>query len=140
MERRIHRKNAPVSSRTEGIPDINEYRVRLAKNRQRTKLRHKQATARLVIELRANHRFSISATGINKYNAIDMLFALFRASLEVHTVILYVLVLSLNLSRLSFMCFLAECKRFIFCLTYFFFNNTATTEIYTLSLHDALPI
>src|SRR5439155_20878556 len=23
---------------------------------------------------------------------------------------------------------------------YFFFNNTATTEIYTLSLHDALPI
>src|SRR3712207_7440214 len=27
-------------------------------------------------------------------------------------------------------------KRFIF----FFFNDTATTEIYTLSLHDALPI
>src|SRR6267378_8621188 len=26
---------------------------------------------------------------------------------------------------------------FIFC---FFFNDTATTEIYTLSLHDALPI
>src|SRR5687768_6381635 len=26
-----------------------------------------------------------------------------------------------------------------FCLL-FFFNNTATTEIYTLSLHDALPI
>src|SRR5687767_15776921 len=25
-------------------------------------------------------------------------------------------------------------------LTYFFFNDTATTEIYTLSLHDALPI
>src|SRR5689334_24738582 len=24
--------------------------------------------------------------------------------------------------------------------TLFFFNNTATTEIYTLSLHDALPI
>src|SRR5256885_5674660 len=24
--------------------------------------------------------------------------------------------------------------------TYFFFNDTATTEIYTLSLHDALPI
>src|SRR6195952_6161878 len=41
-----------------------------------------------------------------------------------------------------------ECKRphamnpssrrlFLFC---FFFNDTATTEIYTLSLHDALPI
>src|SRR5205809_6228272 len=28
----------------------------------------------------------------------------------------------------------------IFCLLFFFFNDTATTEIYTLSLHDALPI
>src|SRR2546427_2934237 len=27
----------------------------------------------------------------------------------------------------------------LFCL-FFFFNDTATTEIYTLSLHDALPI
>src|SRR3712207_9305873 len=27
-----------------------------------------------------------------------------------------------------------------FKLIYFFFNDTATTEIYTLSLHDALPI
>ena len=26
------------------------------------------------------------------------------------------------------------------CLVSFFFNDTATTEIYTLSLHDALPI
>src|SRR5260370_14209030 len=26
------------------------------------------------------------------------------------------------------------------CATRFFFNDTATTEIYTLSLHDALPI
>src|SRR5205809_6440408 len=25
-------------------------------------------------------------------------------------------------------------------LVYFFFNDTTTTEIYTLSLHDALPI
>ena len=25
-------------------------------------------------------------------------------------------------------------------LYFFFFNDTATTEIYTLSLHDALPI
>src|SRR5260370_30318330 len=30
------------------------------------------------------------------------------------------------------------CTRTIFVL--FFFNDTATTEIYTLSLHDALPI
>src|SRR5574341_2688924 len=29
---------------------------------------------------------------------------------------------------------------FFFCLCVFFFNDTATTEIYTLSLHDALPI
>src|SRR5258708_8423755 len=36
---------------------------------------------------------------------------------------------------------------FIFCIIghlscsfFFFFNDTATTEIYTLSLHDALPI
>src|SRR5687768_18481552 len=28
----------------------------------------------------------------------------------------------------------------IFCFLIFFFNDTATTEIYTLSLHDALPI
>src|SRR2546427_6945232 len=27
-----------------------------------------------------------------------------------------------------------------FSLRFFFFNDTATTEIYTLSLHDALPI
>jgi len=27
-----------------------------------------------------------------------------------------------------------------YCIFYFFFNDTATTEIYTLSLHDALPI
>src|SRR5258706_5748825 len=26
------------------------------------------------------------------------------------------------------------------CAFFFFFNDTATTEIYTLSLHDALPI
>src|SRR6478672_13824734 len=29
---------------------------------------------------------------------------------------------------------------FLFSLVFFFFNDTATTEIYTLSLHDALPI
>src|SRR3954467_8383368 len=30
--------------------------------------------------------------------------------------------------------------RFLGDLFWFFFNDTATTEIYTLSLHDALPI
>src|SRR5437660_12921610 len=29
---------------------------------------------------------------------------------------------------------------FYFFFLFFFFNDTATTEIYTLSLHDALPI
>src|SRR6267154_215923 len=38
-----------------------------------------------------------------------------------------------NLSYLSFICF-------IYLFFFFFFNDTATTEIYTLSLHDALPI
>src|SRR5256885_11967297 len=30
--------------------------------------------------------------------------------------------------------------RLLVCFFFFFFNDTATTEIYTLSLHDALPI
>jgi len=29
---------------------------------------------------------------------------------------------------------------FFWFVFFFFFNDTATTEIYTLSLHDALPI
>src|SRR5438309_11654298 len=33
------------------------------------------------------------------------------------------------------------CPLQLYCsLFFFFFNDTATTEIYTLSLHDALPI
>src|SRR2546427_4903801 len=32
-----------------------------------------------------------------------------------------------------------ECRMSVL-LLFFFFNDTATTEIYTLSLHDALPI
>src|SRR3712207_9154125 len=34
----------------------------------------------------------------------------------------------------------AKVERIIWKLILFFFNDTATTEIYTLSLHDALPI
>src|SRR6266511_4537796 len=37
------------------------------------------------------------------------------------------------------MCCVCECC-LICCFLFFFFNDTATTEIYTLSLHDALPI
>src|SRR2546430_9397066 len=36
------------------------------------------------------------------------------------------------------MCF--QTTRHLFFFSFFFFNDTATTEIYTLSLHDALPI
>src|SRR6266487_6309932 len=32
------------------------------------------------------------------------------------------------------------CSEYSVILFFFFFNDTATTEIYTLSLHDALPI
>src|SRR5437588_1591629 len=32
------------------------------------------------------------------------------------------------------------CVVYFHLLSFFFFNDTATTEIYTLSLHDALPI
>src|SRR3989454_5497375 len=32
------------------------------------------------------------------------------------------------------------CYLYSLTLSFFFFNDTATTEIYTLSLHDALPI
>ena len=35
-------------------------------------------------------------------------------------------------------CWCRSCVLLVFCV--FFFNDTATTEIYTLSLHDALPI
>src|SRR5256885_16477311 len=35
--------------------------------------------------------------------------------------------------------FCISCRQLVF-FFFFFFNDTATTEIYTLSLHDALPI
>src|SRR3989337_177813 len=41
------------------------------------------------------------------------------------------------MSRLRLLSLLAVFFSFLF---FFFFNDTATTEIYTLSLHDALPI
>src|SRR5260221_11339467 len=34
----------------------------------------------------------------------------------------------------------SSCYAMLFIFFFFFFNDTATTEIYTLSLHDALPI
>src|SRR5471030_2601848 len=40
----------------------------------------------------------------------------------------------------SHYCSSFSCPHKIVFLSVFFFNDTATTEIYTLSLHDALPI
>src|SRR5437762_14167021 len=36
--------------------------------------------------------------------------------------------------------YLSNCTLFYLSSIFFFFNDTAPTEIYTLSLHDALPI
>src|SRR5215208_4603167 len=43
-----------------------------------------------------------------------------------------------SLTQLGTTCSSRCCSRR--CFSFFFFNDTATTEIYTLSLHDALPI
>src|SRR5256885_15834801 len=40
----------------------------------------------------------------------------------------------------NFIFFLCKRTSPTFIFLFFFFNDTATTEIYTLSLHDALPI
>src|SRR5260370_37626986 len=40
---------------------------------------------------------------------------------------------------MAFFCFFLS-QLHVVCLYFFFFNDTATTEIYTLSLHDALPV
>src|SRR5262245_66553661 len=47
--------------------------------------------------------------------------------------------LAYNLSATLSLFMLVFCLILLVCV-FFFFNDTATTEIYTLSLHDALPI
>src|SRR5256886_3439934 len=49
-----------------------------------------------------------------------------------HCCLIFAIFDFLFFSVLTFICFLS--------VFFFFFNDTATTEIYTLSLHDALPI
>src|SRR5215469_5323392 len=44
-----------------------------------------------------------------------------------------------NTSRIWNACLIRTLPIFTSCIFFFFFNDTATTEIYTLSLHDALP-
>src|SRR5579862_9582520 len=46
---------------------------------------------------------------------------------------------SLRVLLVLFVYLLCVCFNLV-CIFFFFFNDTATTEIYTLSLHDALPI
>src|SRR5437588_9090262 len=46
--------------------------------------------------------------------------------------------IALSIIRFVHCAFIARPSTFFF--LFFFFNDTATTEIYTLSLHDALPI
>src|SRR5262245_7549225 len=57
-----------------------------------------------------------------------------RTSCAPHMVLMYLIILTLS----SF--FTATLVRSMIAVLIFFFNATATTEIYTLSLHDALPI
>src|SRR2546426_10244189 len=45
----------------------------------------------------------------------------------------------MGITSISSLCLVRSVSAPIFSL-FFFFNDTATTEIYTLSLHDALPI
>src|SRR5438132_11950238 len=47
---------------------------------------------------------------------------------------------SVHMLFMLFVCFFCSVTRSCFSFFFFFFNDTATTEIYTLSLHDALPI
>src|SRR5439155_20748148 len=48
--------------------------------------------------------------------------------------------MSLNPNMLLLLPHIPFLSHLIFFSFFFFFNDTATTEIYTLSLHDALPI
>src|SRR5262249_61303959 len=47
---------------------------------------------------------------------------------------------SLLLHSLIYLIYLSSLHDSLLFFFFFFFNDTATTEIYTLSLHDALPI
>src|SRR6516162_239048 len=53
---------------------------------------------------------------------------------------IYYVILYLFFSLYFILFFFVFTFFFIFFFFFFFFNDTATTEIYTLSLHDALPI
>src|SRR2546429_8341270 len=49
-----------------------------------------------------------------------------------------IIALTASIDRVASLSTLYPHSDILFC--FFFFNDTATTEIYTLSLHDALPI
>src|SRR5687768_18201130 len=57
-----------------------------------------------------------------------------------HVLHTHVLMFIYNILYSHFLFFLLSCILSSRLFYFFFFNDTATTEIYTLSLHDALPI
>src|ERR1039457_1237349 len=57
-----------------------------------------------------------------------------------HTLRVHVCDVSISSARAEVFFMFPFPLSFHFCVFFFFFNDTATTEIYTLSLHDALPI
>src|SRR5260363_61322 len=67
-----------------------------------------------------------------------------KHSLEIHNTILMHKTYQVNIVLSVEVAFLIAkhllFNIFLFDCVFFFFNDTATTEIYTLSLHDALPI
>src|SRR5262245_53148251 len=62
------------------------------------------------------------------------------AALVLFASILVLLFLCCLFFFLFFCCFILLLVSSFLYFFFFFFNDTATTEIYTLSLHDALPI
>src|SRR5689334_24968221 len=65
------------------------------------------------------------------YDYVDFLCYCFSFSLVFYFILLFVILFCFFFFFFSY---------FILFFFFFFFNDTATTEIYTLSLHDALPI
>src|SRR6185295_15115712 len=80
---------------------------------------------RLLLEKKKKKNISIFYIIITKklnYNKIINLFIIFNIFFCIYVILNFIL------------------NYFISNIFFFFFNDTATTEIYTLSLHDALPI
>src|SRR6266496_6220939 len=71
---------------------------------------------------------------------VEVVYLLIDVSSESYIIPSSFLLLSKNSLDRSNWIFYFWYQNWEFSLIFFFFNDTATTEIYTLSLHDALPI